>query len=110
MTPNQLAGFKRIRTLSATCTGTIFFPFPLHCGGDHAEKLLLRAIQQEIRRHDFNYFVDKPPSIAEGGRGVVVPGCPACNKPINTMSQFLDHLADDVMRALIEKLSEAKGG
>jgi hypothetical protein len=64
---------------------------------------LLRALQQEIRRHDFNYFIDEPPSIAQGGKGVVVPGCPACEKRINTMSQFLDHLADDVMPALIEK-------
>ena len=70
--------------------------------------VLLRALQQEIRRHDFNYFVDQPPSIAQGARGVVVPGCPACMKRINTMSQFLDHLADDVMPALIEKLSEAQ--
>ena len=69
------------------------------------KSVLLRALQQEIRRHDFNYFVDQPPSIAQGGRGVVVPGCPACMKRINTMSQFLDHLADDVMPALIEKLS-----
>ena len=61
--------------------------------------------QQEIRRHEFNYFVDQPPSIAQGGRGVTVPGCPACRKRINTMSQFLDHLADDVLPALIEKLS-----
>jgi hypothetical protein len=66
---------------------------------------LLRALQQEIRRHNFNYFVDQPPSIAQGGRGVVVPGCPACEKRINTMSQFLDHLADDVLPALIERLS-----
>ena len=66
---------------------------------------LLRALQQEIRRHDFNYFVLDPPTMAQGGKGVVEPGCPACLKRINTMSQFLDHLADDVMPALIEKLS-----
>lgn len=65
----------------------------------------LRALQQEIRRHDFSYFADEPPSIAQGGRGVVVPGCPACKKRINTMSQFLDHLADDVLPGLIERLS-----
>ncbi len=63
------------------------------------------ALQQEIRRHNFNYFIHEPPSIAQGGKGVVVPGCPACEKRINTMSQFLDHLADDVMPALIERLS-----
>jgi len=56
---------------------------------------LLAALQQEIRRHDFSHFIDGPPSIAEGGKGVVVPGCPACKKRVNTMSQFLDHLADD---------------
>ena len=40
---------------------------------------LLLLLQQEIR-HDFAYFVDQPPSMAQGGRGVVVPGCPACQK------------------------------
>jgi hypothetical protein len=69
---------------------------------------LLRALQQEILRHDFSYFVDGPPSVAQGGKGVVVPGCPACKKRINTMNQFLHHLTEDAMPALIEKLSEAK--
>jgi hypothetical protein len=53
----------------------------------------------------FSYFVDEPPSVAQGGRGVVVAGCPACKKRINTMTQFLDHLTNDVMPALIERLS-----
>jgi hypothetical protein len=66
---------------------------------------LLRAIQREIQRHDFSHFVDNPPSVAQGGKGVVVPGCPMCKKRINTMPQFLDYLADDAMPALIEKLS-----
>jgi len=74
------------------------------------KSVLLRALQQEIRRHDFNYFVDQPPSVAHGGKGVVVPGCPACQKRINTMNQFLNHLVDDVMPALIEKLSKTKTG
>jgi hypothetical protein len=52
--------------------------------------------------------VDQPPSVAQGGKGVVVPGCPASQKRINTMSKFLDHLAEDAMPALIEKLSQAK--
>lgn len=51
---------------------------------------LLRAIQQEILQHDFSYFVDEPPSIAQGGRGVIVPGCPACMKRINTMACFVN--------------------
>ena len=39
---------------------------------------LLAAIQQEIQRHDFGHFVENPPTIAEGGKGVVVSGCPSC--------------------------------
>jgi hypothetical protein len=70
------------------------------------KSILLRALQQEILRHDFSYFVDDPPSVAQGGKGVVVPGCPACQKRINTMSQFLRHLTEDAMPALIEKLSK----
>jgi hypothetical protein len=31
---------------------------------------LLAAIQQEIHRHDFSHFVNEPPSVAEGGKGV----------------------------------------
>jgi len=38
---------------------------------------LLRAIQQEIQRHDFSHFVENPLAVAQGGKGVVVPGCPA---------------------------------
>jgi hypothetical protein len=71
---------------------------------------LLRALQQEILWHDFDCFVDNPPSIAQGGNGVVVPGFPTCKKQFNTMNQFLHHLAEDAMPALIEKLStESKG-
>jgi hypothetical protein len=55
---------------------------------------LLRALQSEIRRHDFSTFLTETPSMADGGPGVVVPGCPACRKRINTMAQFLDHLAE----------------
>jgi hypothetical protein len=69
---------------------------------------LLAVIQAEISRHDFSHFIDEPPSIAEGGRGVVVPGCPACKKRINTMPQFLDHLANDAMPALLERLSQQR--
>ena len=67
--------------------------------------ILLAAIQKEIQRHDLSYFVDEPPSVAEGGRGVVVAGCPTCRKRINTMTRFLDHLANDVMPELINQLA-----
>jgi hypothetical protein len=68
---------------------------------------LLRALQKEIRRHTFDTFVENPPSMAEGGKGVVVPGCSACQKRIHTMAKFVDHLADDVLPPLLDRLSTA---
>lgn len=65
---------------------------------------LLRALQIELRRHDFSTLTETP-SIADGGPGVVVPGCPACRKRLFTMANFMDHLADDVLPDLINKLS-----
>ena len=67
---------------------------------------LLAALQAEINRRDFSHFIDEPPSIAQGGKGVVVPGCPSCRKRINTMPQLLDHLANDAMPVLLDRLSK----
>jgi hypothetical protein len=82
----------------------LFPSFLLHIksGAVVQKSLLLAAIQKEIHRHDFSYFVDEPPSVAQGGKGVVVSGYPACKKRI---TQFLDHLANDVMPALIDRLT-----
>lgn len=65
---------------------------------------LLRALQKEIHRHTFDYYVENPPSMAEGGKGVVVPGCSTCRKRINTMAQFVDHLSQDVLPGLVDRL------
>jgi len=69
---------------------------------------LLRALQQELRRHDFSTFLTETPSMANGGPGVVTPGCPACRKRLFTMANFMDHLADDVLPGLIERISTPK--
>jgi len=66
---------------------------------------LLRALQSKIGRHDFSTFLDAEPSFANGGRGIVTPGCPACRKRINTMSQFIRHINEDVLPRLLDKLS-----
>ena len=71
---------------------------------------LLAALKTELHRHDFSHFVDEPPSIAQGGRGVVVPGCPTCRKRFGTTAQFLDHLTDDVLPAVLDGLSQEKVG
>ena len=63
---------------------------------------ILKAAQRELSRHSWEHFVDNPPSIAQGGKGVVVPGCPACNKTINTTNGFIEHLANDVLPGILE--------
>jgi len=39
--------------------------------------------------------------MAQGGKGVVVSGCPTCRKRFGTNTQCLDHLADDVMPVIL---------
>jgi hypothetical protein len=60
---------------------------------------LLSALKTEIQRHDFSHFQDQ---------NIVVLGCPTCRMRINTMSQFLDHLTDDVLPGLLDRLSVIK--
>ena len=68
---------------------------------------LYAALRTEIHLHDFSYVDD--PSVARGGRGVVVAGCPTCKKRISNMLQFLGHLTDDVLPAVLDRLSSEAG-
>jgi len=49
--------------------------------------------------------VDTPPSIAQGGNGIVTPGCTYCKKRIFTIQEYTDHICDEVIPALLDKLS-----
>jgi hypothetical protein len=69
---------------------------------------LIVAIQQEIRRHDWNSFAVPIDDDEPEGRKVVVSGCDACKKQIGTMPQFLDHLALDAVPALFARLRAKK--
>ena len=64
-------------------------------------RALIAAIQSELRRHTWDTFVDQPPAIAQGGRGVVVVGWPVCRKRLYTVSQFVEHLARDVIPGVV---------
>ena len=59
---------------------------------------LLDAIRTEIHKHDLSHFQD------EKGR-MVRPGCPTCRKVFYTVSQFIDHLTNDVLPPLLDRLS-----
>jgi len=54
----------------------------------------IRLLQTEITRHNFDTFVDNSPSVAKGGRGIVVPGCATCGVRAETTNQFLRHTAE----------------
>jgi hypothetical protein len=69
------------------------------------KSVLLAAIQKEIHRHDLSYFVDESPSVAQGGKALLCLVVQPAKKRINTITQFLDHLANDVMPALIDRLA-----
>jgi len=63
---------------------------------------IIQAAQIELQKHYYATFVDRPPSIAEGGRGVVRYGCYACRIGLNTHNQYLEHLTKDVLPKIIE--------
>jgi len=56
---------------------------------------ILQTAQAELRKHNLDTFTDKL-------HGVVTPGCPHCTKSFYTVSQFVDHLADDVLPGILE--------
>ena len=66
---------------------------------------ILSAVRREFQKHHWDTFVDEPPSIAQGGRGIVVPGCATCRKRIQTVGEFLAHLTEDVLPKILESLA-----
>ena len=73
------------------------------------ESEILKAAQTELQRHTWGTFVDKGVSVALGGNGIVVPGCEVCRKRLNTNSQYLRHLAEDVLPGILERALKAGG-
>jgi hypothetical protein len=59
---------------------------------------LLDAIRTELHRHDLSHFQDEKDKM-------VRPGCPRCRKTFYTTSQFIDHLSEDVLPPLLDRLS-----
>jgi hypothetical protein len=46
---------------------------------DAAQKArFCEVMKAEFAKHRWDTFVDEPPSMAQGGSGVVVPGCSIC--------------------------------
>ena len=64
---------------------------------------IIKAVQTELQRHTFDTFMDEPPSIVRGGKGIVVSGCPVCKKQMQSVNQFLRHLLEEVLPATIRK-------
>jgi hypothetical protein len=67
---------------------------------------ILRAAKAELMKHGLDTFVDAPPSVAEGGSGVVVTGCPGCRKRFQTSNQLMQHLADDALPKILRMAFE----
>jgi len=76
---------------------------------DAAEKSeLLEAAQHELMKHHWDTSCTQPLSIAEGGKGVIVPGCVHCRKLLYTSNQYLSHLALDVLPHIIDRVIQER--
>jgi hypothetical protein len=63
---------------------------------------IIKAVAKELQSHKWDTYVEGGIPIAQGGKGVVVPGCPRCEKRIHTMGGFMDYLTEDVLSGAIE--------
>jgi len=56
----------------------------------------LEVVRSEFQKHRFGTFMDEPLSVAQGGKGVVVPGCSVCQVRMETVEQFMRHVLTKV--------------
>ena len=63
---------------------------------------ILRDAKAELERHMGTFIDGDKTTIALGGKGIIVGGCEACQKRIGTHSQYLRHLADDVLPGILD--------
>jgi hypothetical protein len=70
---------------------------------DNAIKVkIFEAAKAELMRHGLDTFVSDGVSVALGGSGVAVTGCPGCHKRFQTTNQLMYHLADDVLPVILK--------
>jgi hypothetical protein len=74
-----------------------------------AKTVALAFAQKELLRHDFSTFVEGDTrTVAQGGKGVVMPGCPLRKKKLSSIAQYSDHLAYDVLPRIFDRIFEGK--
>jgi hypothetical protein len=71
---------------------------------------IFESARAEFVRHKWDTFEDETPSVVAGDSGIIIPGCPACRKRINTLDEFFRHQADDVLPVILRKAFETAGG
>jgi hypothetical protein len=59
--------------------------------------MTLEQAKRELERHSLDTYLTESPAMGQGGRGVVMTGCPACRKNFQSINQLMRHLADDVL-------------
>jgi hypothetical protein len=70
----------------------------LRSGGMMLKSELLKALQQELLRHEFCTYIRD---------GYAEPGCKTCKLRLNTQGQFMEHLCKDVLPAVLDRLAAA---
>ncbi len=55
----------------------------------HLMSSICFAVSRRLASASRESNADEPPAVAQGSKGVVVPGCPMCRKRFGTMKQTL---------------------
>lgn len=77
-----------------------------HAGMDRKNPLLLAA-QRELEQHSWGHFIEGDTrTVGEGGKGTIAVGCEHCKIRLNTVPQYLQHLAEDVLPRILDDAIE----
>jgi hypothetical protein len=70
---------------------------------------VLKLAQAALESHRWGHFVEGDTrTMAEGGKGTIAVGCEKCQIPLNTIPQFMQHLSEDVLPAILDDVLERK--
>jgi len=61
---------------------------------------IIAALRRDLQIHTFDTFLEQA---SDETKGIIVSGCPACKKRLQSLNQFMSHLFDDVIPATVRR-------
>jgi hypothetical protein len=63
---------------------------------------VLAIAESEMHKHRWGFFMDPQPSAGQDGKSLAVRGCLPCQKRLDTIPEFVNHLWETVLPRIRE--------